>query len=290
MCERVENSASRKRYNLSETARRDAGVALSHTKAHRSIRGIVEGFLGNSVKSAEQILADIKAKNARNNPRNNAINNPIQSKKDKELRHQVAVEWAKENDVNKWLFTSRLLTKRKKFVLNDLSIPQLGGQSLSDALSSKSWMIYFGTTCRALKKEGLRFLSARGRNVEAQRETRSKSVNRPVLKFADGRTITWSRAMKELNGFSVVVDIRKLRLAACQLEDSLQTFAHGLGLPYRLHRALAKGRKNDKVIEGKEIYKTYVTGFKINFFYKPLDWKRRPKFVNVNGVKLQICY
>ena len=172
----------------------------------------------------------------------------------------------------------------------------MDGRTLREAANSGDFMLYTGMTCQLhLRDEAFRFLTSRGSTPSLLRSGKVKAggKNRPVLLRANGDVITRSFAENKLLARIILLGTYKLRVNACKVEDLIQSHMSNVDkvkIPCRLHRHVAKGMKNDKVKEAKEIYKTFITVFRIQMIYAAKDSKGRPKFVKVNGHKLQIQY
>ena len=275
-------------------------VPWSLTKDYRCISKLLANYKGTKHQTAVKVQEAVKETNKIGNPQRSKQNRKKENKKAnakrKKERHEEAKEFCKVHNLTKHLFTERTLETKLLKEYYSKAREELGGLSIDEALDSEDFMLYHGVTLQPkLRDECWRFLSQRGSTPNKTRsgKMRSGGKNRPVLVHLNGSTIKRSFVEKELGGFVFLVDVLKLRLAACQLEDAMQNEAQHVAkhpLPYRLHRFPAKGMKNDKVKEAKEIYKVFV--FKINFMYAATDHKNRPTcmFVNVNGHKLRIVY
>ena len=127
-------------------------------------------------------------------------------------------------------------------------------------ISSFTSSFYFGYTGRQVEKEWLSFLTTRGKWVEDEdgNRTYSEQGNRPVLLWADDRTITKKTAEKEM-GFGVIeVYSSTLMINARYVEKALQVRYKHLPLGHRLVRVPDKGKKYDKSVDGK-VHKVFIT-------------------------------
>ena len=130
--------------------------------------------------------------------------------------------------------------------------PEFDGMSIFQAVESKKYLVYVGTTKHLLCMEDLRWLTARGFHV-AEGKTYLGGRNRPVLQWRvtnqDGddelTPIKMKYARLTLGFKSIVVYSSGLRTNSCAVEDAMQRAIHEFGNPYRLHRQPAKGNKFD---------------------------------------------
>ena len=127
-------------------------------------------------------------------------------------------------------------------------------------ISSFTSSFYFGYTGRQVEEEWLRFLTTRGtwNEDEDGNRTYNEQGNRPVLLWADDRTITMKTAEKEM-GFGVIeVYSSTLMINARYVEKALQVRYNHLPLGHRLVRVPDKGKKYDKSVDGK-VHKVFIT-------------------------------
>ena len=247
---------------------------------------------------------ETKKRNAINNPiyspiyskkRNliyNPIYNPINSKKRKQKRKAENKKLLEENDLSSLKLEEQEVKAAVTTILNDVVID--GKYTLQEAIDSKKFAIYFGTTKNALKYEALKFLTTRGRSTRGD-PTRNTPILQIVNDEGNNRSITEQTARDKLGAKSVEVYVGRLRSNACAVEDELQKRNKHLHYPYRLYREIAKGIKNDKeaVEDSNFICRTFVTYFKIDenslvYGKGKIPEKNSAESFTINGHKVTI--
>ena len=117
---------------------------------------------------------------------------------------------------------------------------------------------------RTLEEEAFRWLTERGRNEQHLGYT-TGARNRPVLmKMVNGieEIITMKEAKTILNFKSVMVYQSQVKINGCRIEDEIQTQIHHLGLPYRLHRHVAKGntqQSDAQLLDPDYLHQVFIT-------------------------------
>ena len=222
----------------------------------------------------------------------NAINNPIYSKKRKAEVFAANKRVVEENDLSNLMLTEEEVTEKVNNILKTVCID--GKYTLQEAIDSKKFAIYFGTTKNALKYEALKFLTTRGRSTRGD-PTRNTPILQIVNDEGNNRSITEQTARDKLGAKSVEVYVGRLRSNACAVEDELQKRNKHLHYPYRLYREIAKGIKNDKeaVEDSNFICRTFVTYFKIDenslvYGKGKIPEKNSAESFTINGHKVTI--
>ena len=120
---------------------------------------------------------------------------------------------------------------------------------------------YLGYTAQCLVDEALRWLTQRGASWADADGNRvdDGSINRPVLLWSDGSTITMTDAQTKLGFTFFEVYSSTLKINARAVENALQArYQRTLPLGQRLWRSVDMGSKYDKVVDGK-LHKVFIT-------------------------------
>ena len=160
------------------------------------------------------------------------------------------------------------------------------GQTLLEAIDSGNFAIYTGSTKRSLGEEALRWLTRRGSNNDNYQEQGQR--NRPVWRWENDDIIGMKDATDELGAKSFFVYYSPLRLAACYVEDGIQSALNLKPLGIRLHRAIAKGRKkedDDRESNRNFLCKVFFTIFPIT---EPYPNPTNTPFMMVNNFRVKV--
>ena len=152
----------------------------------------------------------IKASNARSNPNNNPINNPINNAKVQKRAFDEAMarinEFSKEEDT----LTLEEATKEAADIMGHVGdgwnthgadVEEFLGIDGSERRDNWSHSVYVGYTACAIADEALRWLTPRGAaraDADGEYTINPGKLNRPVLLWSDGTTITMGKAQSEL--------------------------------------------------------------------------------------------
>ena len=120
---------------------------------------------------------------------------------------------------------------------------------------------YLGYTAQCLVDEALRWLTQRGASWADADGNRvdDGSINRPVLLWSDGSTITMTDAQTKLGFTFFEVYASTLKINARAVEKALQARYHrALPLGQRLWRRVDMGSKYEKEVDGK-LHTVFIT-------------------------------
>ena len=226
-----------------------------------------------------------------NNPINGPINGPINSKKRKQERKAANKKLLEETNLSSEKLSEEEVKAEVDKILNTVCID---GHTLQEAITSRNYAIYFGTTKNQLDYEALKFLTTRGRPTRGGKTTR----NIPILQMLDDQgnqiNITEKTARDQLGAKSFEVYVGRLRSNACDVEDELQKRNMDLHYPHRLYRHTAMGPKHDKDASDPDFCcSAFVTYMKIDqgsLKYAPgkHPGKNSAKSCKMNGYKVTI--
>ncbi len=221
-------------------------------------RGIIHPYKTNHAYHPKLLEAPAKS-SVEEQKKSNAIWNPIKTMRLKTARYEAAVKWHNENSNNdKALSYSEV----EEVVENIISSVKIGGEFLHALIHDESFSMYVGLTKRGLPEEDLRWLTARGFNLQEGRPYRGQRC-RPVLLWNDNESseITMNQGRYYLGFLSEIVYESGVLLNASRVEDAIQTKFDDLPLGRKLWRCVAKGKSSDKkdATEPKEVYKVFIT-------------------------------
>ena len=220
----------------------------------------------------------IKAASAKSNPISNAkwnhinnpINNPINNAKVQKRAFDEAMarinEMSKEEDP----LTLEEATKEAADIMGHVGdgwythgadVEEFLGIDGSERRDVWSHSVYVGYTACAIADEALRWLTVRGAalaDADGEYTIYPDRLNRPVLLWSDGTTITMGKAQSELGFIFQEVYASKLKCNARMVENALQQRYQHLDLGHRLWRYADKGSKYDTEVDGK-LHKVFIT-------------------------------